>query len=237
MEPVLAEALHTFRRFAEKHDYDVVVGGPGRASGRPPAWGKVALMWSLLDLYDVVLWIDADAIILDDNVDPVQLLAPGDFQALVQHDWKTQLIPNTGVWLVRGPRAKEFLQQVWDKTEFIDDQWWENAAVMDLLGYSIRPCRPIHESPWMEGTRWIDETWNRHVGISGLAPARVRHYAGFSNSYRRRRMSIDREPNLVNRMLGTGMEFHRRVRRIRHLLRRTKAKLGIASRGSDTAGC
>ena len=102
MRPVLDQSLHTFRRFGERHGYDVVVGGEEAIEDRAPAWNKVLLLRSLLESYDYVLWIDADAIILDDSVDPVSLLGDGHYQALVRYRWNEEECACTGVWLLRN---------------------------------------------------------------------------------------------------------------------------------------
>jgi hypothetical protein len=192
MAPVLDATLPTFRKFASTHGYDLIIGD-GHAAGRPPAWGKVSLCRRLLDSYEQVLWIDADAIILQTDRDIASEM-PGDaFQAMVSHStgW-SQEAPNAGVWLLRGQRAAEFLDAVWAMDKYIDHNIWENGAVCELLGYSIDPYHRVQASPWMDGTVFLDETWNRHYLLVGLQQGRIRHYAGMSNEFRRRRMLIDR---------------------------------------------
>jgi len=66
MERVLDEALPTFAEFAERHSYDIVAfRNDEHAQGRPSSWGKVRLLRGLLERYDIVLWLDADTIVLD----------------------------------------------------------------------------------------------------------------------------------------------------------------------------
>src|SRR5215213_1296778 len=145
MEPVLDQALPTFAEFAQRHSYDVVSWRTNEhARGRPPSWGKVRLLRGLLDRYDLVLWLDADAIILDSSVDPADLLAPDDYQALVCLHQFGQEFPTCGVWLLRStPKAKAFLDAIWAKEEYVHDRYWEQAAALDLLGYSIRPANLV----------------------------------------------------------------------------------------------
>jgi len=192
MGAVLDLSAQTFRRLAEVHGYDVVIGSGDDAEGRPAPWGKITLIRRLLASYDLVLWLDADTVVLSFDRDPVDDLPADCFQGLVQHTRGDELIPNTGVWLVRSePRTFEFLDEVWGAEQFIDDMWWENGAVIDLLGYTLRPTRPSRPSPWLDGTAWLDDTWNKHIKISGLVPARIRHYVGQSNWYRVKRMKVD----------------------------------------------
>jgi hypothetical protein len=193
MEPVLDLALRTFRPFATRHGYDLIIGD-GRSGGRPPSWGKILLLRRLLNVYETVLWIDSDAIILDDSVDPVTLMPDDAFQALVIHNMKYgQQSPNTGVWLLRGGPGKKFLDAIWREEQFIDHPHWENAAACELLGFSPGPSEYVQvaDSQWMKGTHVLDEEWNQHNLIVSPRPCRIRHYAGRSNLFRRKRMLID----------------------------------------------
>jgi galactosyl transferase GMA12/MNN10 family len=192
MGPVLDVALPTFRRFAERHSYNLVIGDASLCDGRPPAWTKVPLLYNLMESFDFILWIDADAIILDFSQDPVDLLPKDAYQAMVKHQSGELVSPNTGVWLLRsGQRSRDFLREVWNSEQFIEHRYWENAAVIDLLGYGIESLRLEYESPWFDGTYWLPTEWNSHVGWSGLSSARIRHYAGMTNLTRARNMKVD----------------------------------------------
>jgi galactosyl transferase GMA12/MNN10 family len=197
MRPVLDESLHTFRRFGERHDYDVIVGGEETISDRAPAWSKVALLRRLLETYDYVLWVDADAIILDDSVDPASLLGEQHYQALVRYRWNDEECACTGVWLLRSvERAVAFLDEVWSGGEgYLRRHPWEQAAVMRLLGYSVDPDRFIGPTDWSDGTLWLDNEWDTIPAFTvgrRLAPCKIRHYARESNRIRQRQMRTDR---------------------------------------------
>ncbi len=212
MEPVLDQALPTFAEFAERHSYDLI---PWRtdehARGRPPSWGKVRLLRGLLDRYDIVLWLDADTIVLDSSVDPADLLGPDDYQALVCLHQFGQQFPTCGVWLLRSTqKAKAFLDAIWLKEEYTHDRYWEQAAALELLGYSIRPAHLIEPTAWTEGTQLLDETWNCMPLITRtLSPCRIRHYAGERNAVRRRQMRTDRHILAVPRSRGLEQRWHR----------------------------
>jgi hypothetical protein len=191
MRPVLELGLETFRPYAERHGYDLVIG-QGGSDGRPRAWGKVLLVRRLLDAYDEVLWLDADTMILEGERDIADELAPDDYQGLVRHENKRGArYPNTGVWLVRGSRGRALLDAIWSREEFIGHEWWENAAFMDLMGYDLDEGRIVRESAWSAGTCWLDAAWNGHTGFVGLAPVRIRHYAGVRNETRLVNMRLD----------------------------------------------
>ena len=178
LAPVLALVAPTFEAYARRHGFQMVVGD-GDSDGRPPAWGKVPLLRRLLDDVDEVLWIDADAVILDDSVDLTGEVAPDAYQALVRHVTHDGDVPNTGVWFLRGQRGRELLDAVWRREEYSHHKWWENAAAMELLGYSLDyPVQALHETPWLTGTQWLSPKWNAIPPWVPL-PCYIRHYAGW----------------------------------------------------------
>lgn len=197
MRPVLDESLHTFRRFGERHGYDVVVGGEEAIEDRAPAWSKIVLLRRLLENYDYVLWIDADAIILDDSVDPSSLLTDGDYQALVRYCWNEEEGACTGVWLLRNvEKSIAFLDAVWNSGDgYLRLRPWEQAAAMRLLGYSVDPDRFLAATEWTIGTLWLPDEWDTIPAFTlerRLAQCRIRHYARESNRVRRQQMRTDR---------------------------------------------
>ena len=182
MQPVLDQSLHTFRQFAERHGYDVVVGGDEAIADRAPAWSKIVLLRRLLESYDYVLWIDADAIILDDSVDPVDLFGERDYQALVRYRWNQEEGACTGVWILRNlQKAAAFLDAVWDGGDgYLQLHPWEQAAAMRLLGYSVDPDRFVAPTEWSDGTLWLPSEWDTIPAFTAgrrLERCRVRHYA------------------------------------------------------------
>jgi hypothetical protein len=197
MRPVLDESLHTFRRFGERHGYDVIVGGEEAIEDRAPAWSKVVLLRRLLESYDYVLWIDADAIILDDSVDPASLLEEGHYQALVKYRWNEEECACTGVWLLRNvEKAVSFLDAVWNSGDgYLRIHPWEQAAAMRLLGYSVDPDRFVAATEWTNGTLWLADEWDTIPAFTlkrRLVQCKIRHYARESNVVRRQQMRTDR---------------------------------------------
>jgi hypothetical protein len=201
----------TFERFAARHGYDVVVGSGGPA-GRPPAWGKLTHVSDALQRYDVVLWIDADAMVVDDSEDPVDLFPARCAQALVRHRTPQGEVPNSGVWLLRaGPTISALLEQLWERTDLLDHPWWENAALCEALGYELtmRPatdaerevsgaelgvsrCRLVTETSVLAATHWLGKEWNSIPSDPSPRP-RIKHYAGRRFDTRLDAMARDRE--------------------------------------------
>lgn len=214
MAPVLEQSLPTFMAFGKRHGYDVVVGSGREAADRAPAWAKVRLIRRLLDSYEFVLWIDADAIILDDSDDPADVLASGAFQAVVKHQWDGQEQPCTGVWLLRsGEEARRFLDALWDDGRYLNEHPWEQAVAMLLLGYrSVAPGIMGSPTHWMAGTQWLADEWD-HIPILSpgrrLGQVRIRHYAACPNPVRRSQMRNDRREIEARSATGLARVWYR----------------------------
>lgn len=187
----MALAFPSLRDYARDHGYEIVVGD-AESFGRPPAWGKVPFLKRLLESYDFVVWIDADALILDGSIDLESIVPADAFQAYAItrsfEGWGS--LPCTGVWAFRaGPRAQQFLDAVWEQ-DGVFDHGWEQTAMMRLTGWTLEP--PIvkeRASEWDDGTFVLAEEWDMIPAFPiGYAPGKIRHYNGWA--YRRRKFDM-----------------------------------------------
>jgi hypothetical protein len=193
-EELLRHSAPTFMGYAAKHDYDVVLRFAVPTGARPIAWAKVPLIRQLLENYDVVLWIDADAIIVDKTYDIADEARPGDWMCLCRHETSEGLVPNTGVWMfAASTQAKTFLERVEAHRGFDHHHWWENAAVIDLLGYEFDPVRLGSEKS-LSGVRYLDNSWNSVAGAPAPRP-RIKHYAGLPFDVRAAAIRSDADAN------------------------------------------
>lgn len=159
-ERFLEIAYPSREEFAELHGYELLE--PVVASTRPPSWWKVPALAAALDAgYTEVLWLDTDVVIVD-ATDDLEV-APEFWQALVEHRTGDGAVPNCGVWLVRQP-MRPFLDQLWAQVNRINHGWWEQAAMLDMLGYrhQPRPSRLEQPTGLYERTCWLDNGWNVH---------------------------------------------------------------------------
>jgi hypothetical protein len=182
----------TFRAYADRHGYDLIEGAPEDAN-RAPSWWKIPLVCRLLDSYDFVLWVDADTLILDPTVDVETVIPPDAFQAFATVELKDRLgnSPCGGVWAFRaGERTQRFLDAIWAQDDLIGHRWWEQAALMRLLGWSLDyPITKNRPSEWDDGTFLLSEEWDMiPVFPIGYASGRIRHFAGWP--YRRRKFDM-----------------------------------------------
>jgi hypothetical protein len=189
----------TFEAYAALHGYDLRVSTHLLAPERPPAWSKIALVRELLEHYDEVLWVDADAIFVDISRDIAELVRPDKDLYLVEHvyeedeSWRSA---NTGVFLVRStPWARRFLDRVWAAEQYVDHPWWENAAVLDLLGYELpadlTPPRKVRRTQFDAHVELIDLEWNSTAGASLAPRPRIRHHGRTSDMPELRRRLLE----------------------------------------------
>ena len=134
-EELLDVALPTYRAFAERHGYEVVVGT--KLTDLPPAWNKIPLLQYALQRYDEVVWFDCDLVVVDPSED-FPPLVDGKIHSMVRHFEDHSEVPNSGVW--RVTRACVPLLELMLKLEvFTGHGWWEQAALLTLMGYTVPP--------------------------------------------------------------------------------------------------
>jgi hypothetical protein len=197
---LLALSGETFRIYADRHGYDVDLRTELLVEDRPASWSKVPLVRGLLERYDLVFWIDADAAIVDASRDVADEIGRRTRFAVVAHEYEGQRIPNLGVMVLRRSRATfRFLDAVWARTEFVDHVWWENAAALAELGYTVpadptvagaEPVRLVRPSPFHRRVQFLDPAWNSVLVHEADTP-RVRHYPGRSQEYRLEHLRAD----------------------------------------------
>lgn len=139
----LEKALESKRAYAARHGYKYIeLGEEWWNRSRPIAWSKVPgwIHYSgLVEEWDYIWISDADVYItnmdlrLEDHVIP---LLPVGKDLLMTYDACAHI--NTGNMLCRpGPWLVEFWRRVWGETSCIYHQWWENAAVVKILGQAL----------------------------------------------------------------------------------------------------
>lgn len=132
-----------FARYADKHNYDYHAPSLDlfdewrKVHRKAYAWLKLPLLSRLLEAYDVVFWIDADVVIVDDSVDAFEESSTAPM-SMVVHRVKLGTHPNTGVWICRR-EAKAIIDAI-DVEEPIPyhvDRWWEQAALHRYFGLDL----------------------------------------------------------------------------------------------------
>lgn len=135
------------REYCKKHGY-TLIEHTERLSNRPISWDKIKLIekvWkeeyvdSLLDssFYNLgkwILWLDADAMILNHEIKLEDIIKEvmdqnpeADF--IISRDSYNN--ENMGVFFIRQTsNTVNLLKDMWAQEDIINHQWWENAAFM-----------------------------------------------------------------------------------------------------------
>jgi hypothetical protein len=186
-EALLPLMLPTFAEYARLHGYELVVETEVRDATRPVAWSKIPAIREAFQTSDEVLWIDADALIVDFSRDLRAEVDPKTDLAWVVHRDNGYATPNAGVMLMRRSDAMlEFLDAVYEQVDLIDHRWWENGAMIRLLGFH-HPFVPTLDSaaPALTPlvTQQLDPKWNsmRQTYSESVA---IRHFGGYPMALR-----------------------------------------------------
>jgi len=187
---LLGLAARSFRPYARRHGYSLELRTDVVDPSRPPAWSKVALIRELLERHELVVWLDADTIVVRGDRDIADELPADRFMGLVEHTVAGRANPNTGVMAIRsGEDAQRFFGEVWESTEFLNHRWWEQAAVMQLLGYDPESGESTGPSTWRERVQLLDKSWNSIRDDPAPNP-RIRHWPGYTVTRRYAEMAL-----------------------------------------------
>jgi hypothetical protein len=182
---LLAESAPTLAAYGQRHGWDVLLSSESPQGARPPSWAKVVLVRDLLSRYPFVFWVDADALIVDLAPDLLDAARVGDDAAdiwFARHPQERDpdaTVLNAGVFLARSALFTDaLLEAMWNAEEFIDHNWWENAALLNLLGYSLQPPFAQHTvTPWNARIGSLDLAWNSVPGYCESPAPVVNHHA------------------------------------------------------------
>ena len=133
-----------FLEYAQKHGYDYFVPNLESFSkwrkenpDKCYAWLKLPLLSDLLSRYDLVLWLDADIVIMDNTTDILSKAGQSPM-SMVVHRVKKGWHPNTGVWLLRK-EAKSIIDSIDIKTHipYHVKRWYEQVALHRHFGMDL----------------------------------------------------------------------------------------------------
>lgn len=194
----------TYRYYADVHGYDVDVRTTLSTADRPPSWDRIPLICELLSRYEIVLWVDCDAAIVDPSGDIADRLGDKLVAMAALSTVEGSHNPNCGVMALRSsPEVLRFLDSVWRCTKYLDHRWWENAAWLELLGYELDPVvQLVAPTPMYHQTQFLSPAWNRvpaELSEDG-EPPRILHYPGHSQDARLRHLGA-----ALDRLCATGL--------------------------------
>ncbi len=167
----------TFKKYAETNGYNFEnIAMPN--TGRPPAWSKIHILIEemIKKKHDYIMWIDADAFFNNYNTDIASEIEEDKEIYMVKHYCEvhkgtiydntklTILRINTGVLLMKvSDYNLNFLQKVWGKEEYINHQWWEQAAIMDIIGFRSELNGNLNDNKgnfYLDKIKFLSNNWN-----------------------------------------------------------------------------
>ena len=161
---LLELTLPSMRAYARRHGWDVAATTKSACPARPAAWSKIPMIRQLLTSHEIVLWIDCDAIVLDQRPDIREVMRSDRDVYLVEHRYEGLRVPNAGVMMFRrSDAAFDLLDAIWQSSDLIDHPWWENAALHPpprLRTAQPAPTGPVRPSPYRDVVEFIDRRWN-----------------------------------------------------------------------------
>ena len=154
-------ARPSYKAFASRHGYDYIEPAEFSTT-RPPAWYKIPLLRNALERYDEVIFIGADLVIVDGREDFSQTVPPEAWHAMVRHNTGDGDVPNDDMWFCRKPMIPR-LDEVWKNDKWLNHGWWEQASLLDLMGYHVQqPTHLIEPTELFHNTHWLETGWNVH---------------------------------------------------------------------------
>jgi hypothetical protein len=164
---IARHTLPLMERYAQKHGMDYKCVNL-HADDAPPSWVKVPRIISALKSRhrDTVVWLDADVVVFRSDVNILDDFDASKWQGLVEHETESGLVPNCGVWVVTKEMLST-LEQIWmDRSRFLHHWWWEQAAVLDKMGYRLASGAPIasrgEPTILFDRTEFLPARWNHH---------------------------------------------------------------------------
>lgn len=125
-----------FAQYSEKWKLDYCPITEKLDNNRPAAWSKLLAIRNAFDKYDYVVYIDVDAIILRGEQYILDVPPPQFELAWAKSEVNNVLVPNAGVMLFRNTNStQELLDLAYRQEDLIYDGWWEQAALLRVLGH------------------------------------------------------------------------------------------------------
>ena len=151
------ESRKTIIKYANYFNFDYEIDIKNNFE-RPFNWLKIQMLIEHLEKgkHEFLLWIDADAFIcryenILHHVDLKKHIFVNNQFFNSKHKTKISNVnyltwaPNDGVILVRNTKwSLEFFKNVWDKKNYINHHWTDNAAFMDEMGLKTEISKINH---------------------------------------------------------------------------------------------
>lgn len=178
----------TVEAYAKKHNMDTIFFTERFDSCRPASWDKIIILYNLLKNYDIVMWMDSDAIFLDNSLDIRTELNEDHVMFMVTHYGRSPIWPNGGLIVAKKDKKTfDLLNKIWNETDVIRHPWWEQQAIFNVLGYenSYHNIIAYHPNEYSNLIGPLDLKWNcRPIDGDVSEDPIIMHYGGLPHETR-----------------------------------------------------
>lgn len=128
------------QRYCEKWGYEFICHIGVIDEKRPAAWSKLLLVEKLLDDYDWVWWLDADAVIANQQIS-LETILDDDYDIIICREREQEQLGtwqlNTGSFFMQRTKASsDFLQVIYHTEVDSDHPYWEQNAFYHAVATS-----------------------------------------------------------------------------------------------------
>ena len=205
----------TFEKYAKKYDY-VFENVKMPKFDRPYAWNKIKILLDEIQKnnFEYLLWVDADSYFniyeknISEIIDEKKEIYIAKHYCEVHKGTKyknaklTVLRINSGVMLLKSSEYNHnFLTKVWNNKKFINHQWWEQAAIMDIIGLRAEINHNLNDNIGnniLDKIKFLSGRWNSIPSKLDMSMEKhnpiIIHMAGMKNDDRERYL----KKNLLN---------------------------------------
>ena len=177
------------------------------STGRVQTWNKIISIKEeiLKKENDYIMWVDADVFFPNDAENILSVIENSFEIYLTSHycsvfkgsNYKNTILTtkriNCGVMIFKvSDYCLEFLDKVWNKKEFINHFWYEQAAIMDLVGLKADLTGNLKDNQgdeyYIDKIKFLPKEWNTIPSFSEISSESLRpsviHLAGMDNNDR-----------------------------------------------------
>lgn len=138
----ITEPSHLSKKwYSKKHNYDYKFDDEDFYDNtRPKPWSKINQILKYIDKYEYVVWIDADALIMNSDVKLEYIIENymKDNLIMMAQDW---ICINSGVmFLKKSDKVIEFFKKVYSQEQFINSPCWEQDSIKYLIDTNWENC-------------------------------------------------------------------------------------------------
>jgi len=209
--------VETMKNYAKKYNLEFEFL-PMPSTGRAQTWNKIISIKEqiLRKKNDYIMWVDADAFFHKDAENILSVIEDKYEIYLSSHycgvfkgsNYKNTVLTvnriNCGVMIFKVTNfCIKFLEKVWNKKNYIDHYWYEQAAIMDLVGLKVDITGNLKDNAgddfYLKKIKFLNKEWNSIPSSSEISTESFRpsiiHLAGIKNEIRMRFLK-----NYLNKM-------------------------------------